>query len=196
VETTESDRPVLYLVRNYFKSSYGYGTPTTFVRTVAGSNLKALLEEGKTTLPHTLDEVYEPGNPEEGEEGFHHICVSVRALMNGDTFTFLVGGGAGYGDALERDPEAVLRDLRDGMTTHWAARNVYRIVYDEQTLRLDTDGTERSRKLARAERLRRAKPFDVFAKEWTRLRPPDPVIRHYGSYPLPGRGRPTASEEA
>jgi N-methylhydantoinase B/oxoprolinase/acetone carboxylase alpha subunit len=228
VETTESDRPFLYLVRNYFKSSYGHGkyrggagvgfslmmhhvpwvamgafgygskfpstlgifggyaAPTTFIRTVTGSNIRTLLSEGKGKVARTLDEVYEAGNPERGRESFHHICMSVRPLLNGDTFTFLVGGGAGYGDALERDPEAVLKDLRDGMTTHWAARNVYRVVYDEKTLRLDEEGTRASRAERRAERLMGAKPYAEFEAEWRKLRPPEPVIRFYGAYPNPG----------
>ena len=142
VETTESDRPFLYLVRNYFKSSYGHGkfrggagvgfsmmmhhvpwvamgafgygskypstlgifggyaAPTTLVRTVEGSNVKALLAEGKQAMPHNLDEIYGTENPEEGRKSFHHICMGVRPFVNGDTFAFLVGGGAGYGDAL------------------------------------------------------------------------------------------------
>jgi acetophenone carboxylase len=227
VETTESDRPFLYLVRNYFKSSYGHGkfrggsgmgfsmmmhhvpwvamgafgygskfpctlgifggyaAPTTFIRTVTGSNVKTLLSEGKTKTPHTLDEIYEEDNPEQGEESLHHICMTVRPLVNGDTFAFLVGGGAGYGDALERDPEAVLKDLRDGMTTHWAARNIYRVVYDEETLRLDEEGTKESRAAAIVERLRRAKPYEEFEAEWRSLRPPDSVTRFYGPYPHP-----------
>ncbi len=233
VETTESDRPFLYLIRNYFKSSYGHGkyrggagvgfslmmhhvpwvamgafgygskfpstlgifggyaAPTTFIRTVTGSNIRTLLSAGKGKVARTLEEVYEAGNPERGRESFHHICMSVRPLLNGDTFTFLVGGGAGYGDALERDPEAVLKDLRDGMTTHWAARNVYRVVYDEKTLKLDEEGTRASRAERRAERLRGAKPYAEFDAEWRKLRPPDPVIRFFGAYPNPGVSTPS-----
>jgi acetophenone carboxylase len=229
VETTESDRPFLYLIRNYFKSSYGHGryrggagvgfsmmmhhvpwvamgafgygskfpstlgifggyaAPTTFIRTVTGSNVKALMSEGKHPIAHSLDEVYGPDNPEQGREGFHHICMAVRPMVNGDTFSYLVGGGAGYGDVLERDPEAVLKDLRDGLTTHWAARNVYGVVYDEKTLRLDEEGTERSRKERKTERLASAKPFDEFEAEWEKLRPPDSVIHSYGDYPNPGQ---------
>ena len=230
IETTESDRPFLYLIRNYFKSSYGHGkfrggaglgfsmmmhhvpwvamgafgygskfpstlgifggyaSPTTFIRTVMGSNVKALLAEGNEPIAHTLDEVYGPDNPERGQQDFHHICMAVRPMMNGDTFSFLVGGGAGYGDALERDPEAVLTDLRDGLTTHWAARSVYGIVYDENTLRLDAEGTERFRSERRSDRLARAKPFDEFEAEWKKLRPPDSTIQYYGHYPNPGQG--------
>lgn len=237
VETTESDRPFLYLFRNYFKSSYGHGkyrggagvgfsmmmhhvpwvamgafgygskfpstlgifggyaAPTAFVRTVTGSNMKVLLKEGKTPVPHTLDEIYRPTNPERGEESFHHTSMPVRPLMNGDTFTFLVGGGAGYGDALERDPAAVLKDLQDGLTTHWAARHVYRVVYDEETLRLDAEATDRARAQRKAERLRRAKPYEAFEAEWKKLRPPDSVIRWYGPYPHPDQPDRAASDD-
>jgi len=236
VETTESDRPFLYLVRNYFKSSYGHGkfrggagvgfslmmhhvpwvamgafgygskypstlgifggyaAPTTLVRTVEGSNVKALLSVGKGPMPHNLDEIYSKENPEQGRESFHHICMGVRPVVNGDTFAFLVGGGAGYGDALERDPENVLKDLRDGMTTSWAARNVYCVLYDENTLRLDVEGTRAAREARRADRLRKAKSFGEFDGEWRKLRPPDSVIRSYGNYPNPSQGNVPAPE--
>ncbi|MCK4783079.1 MAG: hydantoinase B/oxoprolinase family protein [Desulfobacteraceae bacterium] len=232
VETTESDRPFLYLFRNYFKNSYGHGkfrggagvgfgvmmhhvpwvamgsfgygskfpstigifggyaVPPTFIRTVDGSNVKALLAKGSTALPNTMDKVYEWENPEQGQDEHHHITMAIRPLMNGDTFYLPVGGGAGYGDALEREPEAVLKDLRDGMTTHWAAQNIYKIVYDEQTLRLDSEKTEALRAEARAERLRRAKPYDEFETEWLKLRPSDEIIKYYGAYPNPSEGPP------
>ncbi|MBW1700731.1 MAG: hydantoinase B/oxoprolinase family protein [Deltaproteobacteria bacterium] len=232
VETTESDRPFLYLFRNYFKNSYGHGkfrggagvgfgmmmhhvpwvamgsfgygskfpstigifggyaVPPTFIRTVGGSNVKALLAKGSTALPNTMDKVYEWENPEQGQDEHHHITMAIRPLMNGDTFYLPVGGGAGYGDALEREPEAVLKDLRDEMTTHWAAQNIYKIVYDEQTLRLDSEKTEALRVEARAERLRRAKPYDEFEAEWLKLRPSDEVIKYYGAYPNPSEGPP------
>ncbi len=237
VETTESDRPFLYLLRNYFNSSYGHGkfrggagvgfsmtthhvpwvavgafgygskfpstlgifggyaAPTTFIRTVVGSNVKALLAEGKTPIAHDLDEIYDSKNPERGEEGYHHICMVVRPLMNGDTFTYLVGGGAGYGDALERDPERVLRDLRDGLTTDWAARNVYCVCYDGKTLKLDPEGTEERRAARRRARLEAAKPFDAFEAEWSKLRPPEAVTRFYGPYPNPGEAGRIGPEE-
>lgn len=232
VETTESDRPFLYLFRNYFKDSYGHGkfrggagvgfgmmmhhvpwvamgsfgygskfpstlgifggyaVPPTFIRTVSGSNVKALLDEGITALPNTMDKMFEGENPEQGQTEHHHITMAIRPLMNGDTFYLPVGGGAGYGDALEREPEAVLKDLRDGMTTHWAAQNIYKVAYDEKTLRLDPEKTAAIRSETRAERLRRAKPYDEFEAEWLKLRPLDQALKYYGAYPNPSEGPP------
>ena len=81
------------------------------------------------------------------------------------------------------------------MTTSWAARNVYSVVYDEKTLRLDEEGTRAAREARRAERLRKAKPFDEFEEEWRRLRPPDSVIRSYGNYPNPSQASVPSPEE-
>lgn len=227
VETTESDKPFLYLFRNYCKHSYGHGkfrggagvgfglmmhhvswvamgsfgygskfpatlgifggyaAPPVFVQTVRGSNVKALLAEGNTSLPAHIDQMYESENPEEGQREFHHITLPVEPLMNGDTFYGLIGGGAGYGDALERDPEKVLVDLGNGLVTHWAARNLYQVAYDEQTMRLDPEKTEALRNEARAKRKKRGRPYAEFEAEWLKLRPPGKVIKYYGTYPHP-----------
>jgi acetophenone carboxylase len=87
---------------------------------------------------------------------------------------------------LERDPEAVVADLRDGMVTPWAARNIYRVAYDDETLRLDREKTRELREEARARRKQRGKPYGEFEKEWLKLRPKDEVIKYYGTYPVSG----------
>jgi N-methylhydantoinase B/oxoprolinase/acetone carboxylase alpha subunit len=232
VETTESDRPFLYLFRNYLKNSFGHGkyrggagvgfgmtmhhvpwvamgafgygskipstfgifggyaVPPTFIKTVGGSNVKALLAESNASLPATLDQIYQEGNPETGTDTFHHITMPIQPLMNGDTFYLPVGGGAGYGDALERDPESVLQDLRDGKIDHWAARNIYKVAYDEGTLRLNEEGTTALRAQTRTERLKRGRTYEEFEKDWLELRPPDQALKYYGAYPHPSAGPP------
>jgi acetophenone carboxylase len=130
--------------------------------------------------------------------------MKITPLMNGDTFYVPVGGGAGYGDALERDPQAVMDDLRNGLTSHWAARNIYKVVYDEKTLRLYPEETEKLKAQTRADRKKTGKPYAEFEKEWLALRPPEHVVKYYGSYPhpsegigkpLPGSGPPGATGE-
>lgn len=230
VETTESDKPFLYLFRNYFKNSYGHGkyrggagigfglkmhhvpwvamgsfglgskfpstmgifggyaVPPVFIQTVQRSNMNALLTESTTALPTTIDQLYEEETPETGQREFHSVTMTVRPLLNGETFYVPVGGGAGYGDALEREPEQVITDLRNGLVTHWAAQNIYKVVYDEKTMRLDPEATAALRNETRAERKKRGKPYAEFEKEWLSLRPPEEVIRYYGSYPHPKEG--------
>ena len=57
-------------------------------------------------------------------------------------------GGGGYGDPLDRDPAAVVRDLEYGYVSPGSAFKHYGIVVDEDG-RLDEEAT-----LARRERLR------------------------------------------
>ncbi|MEW6529267.1 MAG: hydantoinase B/oxoprolinase family protein [Thermodesulfobacteriota bacterium] len=163
----------------------GYAVPPTFIRYVRGSNIKGLLADGAADLPTTMDQMYQGANPETGQAEYHHINLPIQPFLNGDTFYVPVGGGAGYGDPLERDPELVIRDLREAMTTHWAAQNIYKLAYDEQTLRLDPEETKALRDEARAERKERGKPYAEFEAEWLKLRPSGRILQHFGSYPHP-----------
>lgn len=171
----------------------GYASPPVFIEVVRGSNLKQLLAAGDTSIPVNFDELYDESNPERGQRGFLHITNSIAPYLNGDTFKVPVGGGAGYGDVLDRDPQAVIKDLREGMTTDWAARNVYRVEYEEGTYRLDPEATVELREEARAERIRLGRPFAEFEAEWLQLRPPDKVLEFYGTYPHPSVGIAAAS---
>jgi N-methylhydantoinase B/oxoprolinase/acetone carboxylase alpha subunit len=166
----------------------GYAAPPTFVQYVQGSNLRQLMADGDAALPRNLGEVYADGNPEDGVRELHDIAMPVQPFSNGDTFYVPVGGGGGYGDVLERDPRAVLDDLRIDLTTHWAARNIYHVVYDETSLRVDEAATAAAREAVREGRIRRGRPYADFVAEWRERRPPAEVLRHYGSYPDPRDG--------
>jgi acetophenone carboxylase len=166
----------------------GYAVPPVFITTVRNSTIKKLLFEGISTLPTSVDQIFENENPEEGRREFHHMSMNIQPFMNGETFYVTVGGGAGYGDPLEREPQAVLKDLRDGIATHWAAKNIYRIAYDEQSLRLDEEKTVLLRKQVREERMQQAKPYALFETEWLKLKPPSSILKGYGAYPHPGSG--------
>jgi len=163
----------------------GYAAAPMFIHSVHGSNMKDLLKKGDVQLPRTLDELLEADNPERGKPDFRHITMPVEPFMNSETFYVACGAGAGYGDPVERDPKAVVKDLRDGMTTHWAAQNIYYIAYDEKTMRLDMEKTNALRDKVREERKKRGKPYDEFQKDWLKHRPPDEAIKYYGTYPNP-----------
>ena len=51
-------------------------------------------------------------------------------LEFGEGVTLKLPGGGGYGDPLERDPEAVLRDVRNGMVNPEAAEEIYGVVLE------------------------------------------------------------------
>ncbi len=163
----------------------GYGLPALFVKMVKQGNYKQLLAESNEHLPHSLDQVYSPENPEQGEEQYDNISLVVQPSQDGDTLYAYSGGGAGFGDALERDPQSILRDLEDNLVTHWAAKNIYHLVYDEESLRVDFEATEQARKAVREQRKTSGKTYDEFVREWEKQRPPQPVLAYYGQYPNP-----------
>jgi N-methylhydantoinase B len=64
---------------------------------------------------------------------------------NGDVIQFQSAGGGGYGDPLQRDPEAVEADVRNGYVSIDQAREGYGVVIDPATLLVDPAATEKVR---------------------------------------------------
>ncbi|WP_309066380.1 hydantoinase B/oxoprolinase family protein [Microbacterium sp.] len=64
--------------------------------------------------PGTADEVWQGG--------------SYNRLEAGEVLVNATGGGGGYGDPSERDPEAIVRDVRNGFVSREAAARDYRLV--------------------------------------------------------------------
>lgn len=56
-------------------------------------------------------------------------------LHSGDIFEFRVGGGGGYGDPLDRDPDLVARDVQLGAISADAARAIYGVDPDDRDAR-------------------------------------------------------------
>lgn len=110
--------------------------------------------------------------------------ISLREFHSGDIMTTQNPGGGGYGDALERDPEMVMSDLRVGAIDQWVAENVYKVAYDKENILLDVKGTEELRKKARGNRAKLGKSYDKFVKEWSKLRPPEEIMAHFGPWEI------------
>jgi N-methylhydantoinase B len=51
-------------------------------------------------------------------------------LHPGDVFSLETPGGGGLGDPLQRDPQRVLHDVRNGYVTLNRARQIYRVAID------------------------------------------------------------------
>ncbi|MFY9527564.1 MAG: hydantoinase B/oxoprolinase family protein [Candidatus Acidiferrales bacterium] len=72
--------------------------------------------------------IYYPGTPRELRRGKHKA-----ELEPGDSILILSGGGAGWGDAFERDPQRVLADVIAGYVSRASAERDYGVVLKEQT---------------------------------------------------------------
>ena len=65
--------------------------------------------------------------------------------LPGDVIQFASAGGGGYGDPLQRDPQAVEADVVNGYVSIEKAREDYGVVIDPATLRVDVAETEKIR---------------------------------------------------
>jgi N-methylhydantoinase B len=72
--------------------------------------------------------------------------VAAEPLIKGDLISLRTGGGGGYGNPLERAPEAVLNDIIDEYLTIEQAKNDYGVVIDNKTMRVDVAATATLRK--------------------------------------------------
>ena len=74
-------------------------------------------------------------------------------LAEGDVVSYRTCGGGGYGPPEERDPDDVLRDVRDGRISPERAREFYRVAVDTESWTVDVEATSnlRARRLEERE---------------------------------------------
>jgi acetophenone carboxylase len=144
------------------------------------SDFEKMIEKGEK-VPQSRFELIEQMK---GKVSVLPKFVSLREFHNGDIITVQNPGGGGYGDALERDPEMVMNDLRVGAIDDWVAENVYKVAYDKENILLDVKRTEELRKEARRKRAKLGKKYDAFIKEWSKLRPPKEVLTYFGPWEI------------
>ena len=135
----------------------GYPGGTCGFRHITGANAEARVRDGEALL--SMEEI--GGDVEELEPK-----MLGKPTMPGDAVVVRCGGGGGYGDPLERDPEAVARDVADGYIPHRTVMPAYGVALDAQG-RVDAEATAAARERRRAERRRWARP-----KEYTGSAPP------------------------
>ncbi|HTP20915.1 MAG TPA: hypothetical protein VMJ65_15010, partial [Solirubrobacteraceae bacterium] len=111
----------------------------------------------------------------------HHMGMGFELAEEGELYMICQGSGGGYGDLLERDPEAVIDDLEADYISDRTAREIYFVVYDEETLAVDVEATQAAREAERAARRRRGIPYAEFVRKWVTAEPPE-HLPYYGSW--------------
>lgn len=164
-------------------------------RPVAGAiirdnNLEQLIAEGRAPT-----DIYEAVERLEGEWQLTHSNWGEEKIYTNDCWLATSPSGPGYGDVLERDPELVMKDLREDAISHRTARDIYKVVYSEDTLIVDAEATELRRKEERELRLARSRPYDEWEPEWLQKRPPKHLLQYYGFWPYGSVGRMMLSTE-
>jgi N-methylhydantoinase B len=79
------------------------------------------------------------------EDEFKSVDQVMRPVPAGSEVVIRTGGGGGWGDPFERDPELVVMDVREGLVSIEAARRDYGVVVDALALTLDENATRTAR---------------------------------------------------
>ncbi len=162
VEVTEAEHPIEILAYEFVPDKAGAGKyrgGTPYRRDYRFLEEEAVLQvrsDRRDIRPYGL---YggQPGKPSWNflnPDGENRLLPS-KLTMNihrGDVFRHEVAGAGGWGDPLERDPAAVLRDVINEMISAAAAAADYGVVVDLANRTVDAAKTERRRAEIRAAR--------------------------------------------
>jgi len=163
VEAIEQDYPILIDTYGFVPDSGGPGRFRGGValerawRFLGDEGMIQLRSDRRAFPPYGLFEG-EPGMPsattyrrQDGSE-VELPAKATQAMRRGEVLWHRIGGGGGFGDPLERDPELVLTDFVNEMVTSSHARDSYGVVIDQDGPAVDAEATA----MLRAELRRRA----------------------------------------
>ncbi len=160
----------------------GYASAPIPGISVRKSNMLAMMANGDSKLTLDNRSILEDGKVQ-GDWNYELVARTPKVYQEGDLLFGFSGGGPGYGDPLEREPQDVLEDLRKSIISDWTAQNIYRISYEPERRKLDAEKTKLQRDEERRARLARGKSFDEFEKIWNQKSPPKEILTWYGSWP-------------
>ena len=157
VEITEAEHPIEILAYEFVPDKSGAGKyrgGTPYRRDYRLLEEEAVLQvrsDRRDFRPYGLYGGY-PGKPSMNflnPTGQNDQPVKAKITMTmkrGDVLRHELAGAAGWGDPLERDPKAVLRDVRNEMISVDTARRDYGVAVDIGTWSIDESETEKLRK--------------------------------------------------
>ena len=160
----------------------GYGPATMPGISVRRSTLIERLRDDSGGVVLDLEQLLQ--GEAGGDMTIEFMGRSVAPYDEGDIVSFVFsGGGAGYGDPLDADPEEVLGGIIEKSVSNWAAHELYRVAYDEESGKIDEVETARLRDAERRARLERGRPWDEFIADWSERKPPEDILQWFGSWP-------------
>jgi N-methylhydantoinase B len=104
----------------------------------------------------------EPDQIDSGDWGTIAHPAEIKGRVNLPEFTIVadfVGGGGGYGDPIEREPDMVAKDVGRGIVSPRMAEKIHGVVLIQSSLIPDNIATLKRRQQIREERIREGKPF-------------------------------------
>ena len=169
VEVSEIENPVEILANELVTDHCGAGQfrgGAPFYRDYRMSEEEAIVQVRSDRQVHRPYGLYggRPGapgavvlNPDDGAKTLtSKVTMTCR---RGDVVRWVLPGGGGWGDPLERDPERVLRDVRNELVSPEAAERDYGVVVDTGRWAVDAAATGRLRAERQAARTEETLPF-------------------------------------
>lgn len=139
----------------------GYPSSVSVVSVSEENDLGRLIAK-KKTLPHKIEDIEKIIG---GKHEFHFPSSPSKSRKEGTILSFRNWAGGGVGDPIERDPNSIVKDIKNEVATLDVAEKVYAVSIDEKTLKVDEEGTVQLRKERRKERLSQG----VKAREYVKL---------------------------
>ena len=159
----------------------GYAARSYPLCKVKGVNVFEIMKNRRELLRYTIEDIMNDQPFEGATYSSHHMGLQLEFSEPGELYMITQGSGGGYGDVLDRDPELVSGDFRDGLVSPRTVREIYHVVLNEETGAVDKEATESARISERESRKRRGTPFAEFVEGWETETPPAD-LPFYGSW--------------
>jgi predicted unusual protein kinase regulating ubiquinone biosynthesis (AarF/ABC1/UbiB family)/N-methylhydantoinase B/oxoprolinase/acetone carboxylase alpha subunit len=150
----------------------GYGSPCYPITKIKGINIFEELRETPNSYQADVVELLNQ-RPLKGAT-YETVAgaLEFELAFEGELYVLHQGAAGAYGDVLERDPDLVIKDIREGLLSKRAAREICFVAFDDTTLIVDHDATRRLRDGERRARLARGLKWDDFVSKHVRKAPP------------------------
>src|SRR6185503_15106492 len=172
IEVTEAEEPIQLLAYEFVPDKAGAGKyrgGVPFKRDYRFLEDEAILQVRSDRRDHRPFGLY-GGNPGKPSENYLNPQSENRVLpgkftmtiQKGDIFRHVLAGAGGWGDPLERDPAAVLKDVRNELLSAAKAADDYGVIVDTARWTVDATATTKRR-----EEIRRVRGWEVVPKvQW------------------------------
>jgi len=162
IEVTEAEHPISLLSYEFVADKAGAGKyrgGVPFRRDYRFNETHGVLQVRSDRRDHRPFGLY-GGSPGQPSENYLNPDTENRVLpgkftidiKRGDVLRHVLAGAAGWGDPLERDPAAVLKDVRNELLSIKKAEADYGVVIDTTRWTVDADATDGRRAVIRKAR--------------------------------------------
>ena len=160
----------------------GYASAPIPGISVRKADLMKRMQDGDPSVNLDHREIFE-NKDIQGDWKFELVARTPKVYQEGDLLFGFSGGGPGYGDPLERQPEMIVEDLKKKIVSNWTAANIYKVALDSEGRKVDQVQTENLRAAERKARIARGKLYGEFLAEWEKKSPPSEILQYYGTWP-------------